>query len=111
MGQNDRANDYRDGQRAITGTWVTDEVKMAMKKGYILDTMLEVWHYNNIQQYDPQSKSCSIFTVYINTFLKMKQEASGWSAWVKTENDIRRYILMTTLRKKESNWNDKIDVK
>jgi hypothetical protein len=31
-------------------------------------------------------------TDYVNTFLKMKQEASGWPEWCQSENDKWRYI-------------------
>lgn len=31
---------------------------------------------------------------YINMFLKIKQEASGRPNWVKTEEDLARYITM-----------------
>ena len=65
-------------ERAVTGTWVTDEVKKALKKGYEIVKIYEVWHFDNISQYDPESKSGGIFTEYVNNFLKMKQETSGW---------------------------------
>jgi len=79
-------------ERALTGTWETDELKMPIKKGYIIDRIYEVWHFDNVEQYDPKSKTGGIFTEYINTFLQMKQEASGWPSWCKTEDDKQRYI-------------------
>ncbi|VDI13173.1 Hypothetical predicted protein [Mytilus galloprovincialis] len=79
-------------ERAITGTWVTDELKMAINKGYILEKIYEVWHFNDVEQYDPKSKSGGIFTEYINTFLKMKQEASGWPSWCETEAEKHKYV-------------------
>ena len=33
-----------------------------------------------------------LFTEYVNTFLKIKQQASGWPDWCKTENDKHSYI-------------------
>jgi hypothetical protein len=33
-----------------------------------------------------------LFFDYVNTFLKMKQEASGWPEWCQSENDKWRYI-------------------
>ncbi|CAC5375852.1 unnamed protein product [Mytilus coruscus] len=79
-------------ERAITGTWVTDELKKAKEKGYIVEQIYEVWHFNDVEQYDPKSKSGGIFTEYINTFLKMKQEASGWPSWCITEKHRQKYI-------------------
>lgn len=31
--------------------------------------MDEIWHFKNIYQYDPMTKSGGIFTEYVNTFL------------------------------------------
>jgi hypothetical protein len=41
----------------------------------------EVWHFDETEQYDPKTKTGGLFTDYVNTFLKMKQEASGWPEW------------------------------
>ena len=41
-------------ERALTGTWVTDELKMTIKRGYIIDRIYEVWHFDNVEQYDPK---------------------------------------------------------
>ena len=46
--------------------------------------MIEVWHF-------PQ-KSSKLFTGYIDTFLKIKQEASGWPSWCDTEAKRQQYI-------------------
>lgn len=83
---------HTDRERMITGTWVTDEVKKAIEKGYVVDKIFEVWHFDRISQYDPQAKEGGAFTDYVNTFLKMKQEASGWPKWCDTEEDRYKYI-------------------
>jgi hypothetical protein len=59
---------------------------------YIVDTIYEIWHFDHVEQYDPRSKTGGIFTEYINTFLKMKQEASGWPSWCTTEKHRHKYI-------------------
>lgn len=84
--------EHTDQDRMITGTWVTDEVKKALEKGYVLDKIFEVWHFESISQYDQQTKSGGAFTDYVNTFLKMKQEASGWPKWCQTEDDRYKFI-------------------
>lgn len=84
--------EHTNRDRMITGTWVTDEVKKAVEKDYILDKIFEVWHFDRISQYDPQTNSGGAFTDYVNTFLKMKQEASGWPKWCQTEDDRYKYI-------------------
>jgi hypothetical protein len=70
---------------------VTDEVKQAVELGY---HMYEVWHFNKVEQYDAEKKAGGIFTSYVNTFLKMKQEASGWPSWCHSEGDKHQYISM-----------------
>jgi hypothetical protein len=60
--------------------WVTDELKKALEKGYVVQRIYEVWHFDETEQYDPKTKTGGLFTDYVNTFLKMKQEASGVSA-------------------------------
>jgi hypothetical protein len=60
---------------------VTLEIEEAIKHGY---KILEI--------YDPITKTGGLFSEYINTFLKIKQEASGYSDWVKTEADKDKYI-------------------
>ncbi|VDH90149.1 Hypothetical predicted protein [Mytilus galloprovincialis] len=64
--------------RALTGTWVSDEIKKAVEKGYEIEEIYEVWHFENVSQYDPLLRQGGVFTEYVNTFLKIKQEASGW---------------------------------
>ena len=66
--------------------------KKAIEKGYILDTIYEVWHFDRISQNDPQTKLGGAFTDYVNTFLKMKQEASALPKWCQTEEDRYKYI-------------------
>ncbi len=37
-------------------------------------------------------KSAGMLTDYVNKFSKIKQEASGWPKWCKTDDDKRKYI-------------------
>jgi len=83
---------HAENERAITGTWVTDEVKMAAASGYRVLKIYEVWHFENISQYDPTTQTGGLFTEYVNTFLKVKQQASGWPDWCKSETDKQQYI-------------------
>ena len=84
--------EHSHSERALTGTWVTDELKKAMEKGYEIENIYEVWHFDQVEKYNSSSKNGGIFTDYINTFLKMKQQASGWPSWCKTEEDKQKYI-------------------
>jgi hypothetical protein len=68
-----------------------DEVRLAVQKGYRVLEVFEVYEYN-VTQYDRQNGEGGLFVDYINTFLKLKAEASGFPAWVRTPDDEDRYI-------------------
>lgn len=66
-------NDYcthNEEARALTGVWVTVELNKALELGYRVGKITEVWHF--------EQRSSSIFVGYIHTFLKGKQEATGY---------------------------------
>ena len=88
----------------LLALWVSDELKTAVEKGYVIKQMYEVWHFKKTSRYDQQTKSGGIFTEYINTFLKLKQEASGWPEWCQTEDNRRQYI--NDYYEKEGIWLD-----
>jgi len=71
--------------------------------------MYEVWHFNDISQYDPETRRGGVFTEYVNTFLKLKQEASGWPEWCQSEEDRQKYI--TDYHQKEGIWLDADKIK
>ena len=78
-----------DTKRALFGTWTTPELKEAIKQGYILLKIYEVYHFPTTTQDDVFG---SIFTDYVKMFLKQKQQASGYPQWVTTDADKDRYI-------------------
>ncbi|KAG8176819.1 hypothetical protein JTE90_003447 [Oedothorax gibbosus] len=70
--------------RKITGTWVTEEVKKAVEKGYAILKVHEMYHFSK--------SSDSLFKTYIDTFLKTKQESSGWTSNINTEEEQTGYL-------------------
>eukprot|EP00854_Cymbomonas_tetramitiformis_P033431 gene33431-42894_t len=52
--------------------------------GYELLEIYEIRHW--------KERSTKLFAPYVNKFLKIKQEASGYHKWVKTEEDKDTYI-------------------
>ncbi len=56
--------------RAFQGTWCTPEIYRALDHGYTVLDVREV--------HDFASVKLGLFEDYVNTFLKAKQEASGW---------------------------------
>ena len=59
--------------RAFVGTWVTDEIKKAIDKGYKVLDVYKVWYFNEISRYNPTTMTGGLFTEYVNAFLKLKQ--------------------------------------
>ena len=79
-------------ERAITGTWCTPEIQMATSKGYRILKVYEVFHFAESSKYDVGSCEGGLFAQYVNMFLKIKQEASGFPVGCDTEEAKRKYI-------------------
>ena len=75
---------HSDDERAMTGTWTTAELQKALEKDYKIQQIYEVLHY--------PKKSGDMFKGYINSWLKIKQEASGWPATCTTEAQKEHYL-------------------
>uniref|UniRef100_A0A8W8IHN1 DNA-directed DNA polymerase n=1 Tax=Magallana gigas TaxID=29159 RepID=A0A8W8IHN1_MAGGI len=52
---------YPVGERAITGTWCTPEIQMAVSKGYQILKIYEVYYFEQSTQYDPTSGEGGLF--------------------------------------------------
>jgi len=75
---------HTDEQRTLTGTWCSPELNKAVELGYQVQYIYEVCHFN---------ETCEgLFEDYVNTWLKIKQEASGWPAWCTTEEKKKEYV-------------------
>jgi G:T-mismatch repair DNA endonuclease (very short patch repair protein) len=81
-----------DSDRAIVGVWCTPELHKALEKGYKILTTYEVYHWPKYTKYDRTTGEGGLFTTYVNTFLKFKQQASDWPEWCKTEEDKKKYL-------------------
>ena len=75
---------HSDNERAIQGTWCSVELEKALEKGYRILQVHEVWHF-------PQS-SDGLFKEYVDTFLKIKQESSGYPKNCTTEEQRQQYV-------------------
>jgi hypothetical protein len=84
--------------RALVGTWVIDEVRLAVTKSYKVLQVLEVYEYQ-VTQFDPATGEGGLFARYIDTFVKLKAEASGYPSWVTCPEDEDRYV--TSFKAKE----------
>ena len=77
---------HTDQERFICGTWCTSEISKAVQKGYRIVKIHEIWHFPEDQHVE------GLFTRYVDTWLKMKQESSGRSSHVRTPEDLQNYI-------------------
>lgn len=78
-------------ERQIHGTYVSDELRLAVRKGYIVRKIYEAWEYKTTQ-YDENTRKGGIFAKYIDTFLKIKTEASGFPAHCNSESAKTQFI-------------------
>lgn len=72
-------------QRQITGTWCTPELEKAVQKGYTILKIHEVWHFSKTE--------VGLFGNYVNTWLKIKEEASGWPPHVGNDPTMQHQHL------------------
>ena len=75
---------HTDRQRVLTGTWCTPELEKAVELGYQVQYIYEVWHFDDTCE--------GLFRDYVNTWLKIKQEASGWPKDDMSEEAKQDYI-------------------
>lgn len=68
----------------LSGTWCSIQIHKALQLGYQMIQMVEVWIFSQ--------KPSTLFRGYIDTFLKIKQEASGWPDWCDAEEKKQQYI-------------------
>ena len=60
---------HSDNERTLKGTWFSEELKLAIQKGYKIQSISEVYHFEN--------QSSHLFTKFINKLYKVKLLASG----------------------------------
>jgi hypothetical protein len=89
---NQKQCDHIENERAIEGTWVTEEVKLAISKGYKILNVYAVWHFEESIVYNKDNNEPGLFGNYVDTFLKLKQQSSGYPEWCKNEVDRKQYI-------------------
>ncbi|XP_046687493.1 uncharacterized protein LOC124373142 [Homalodisca vitripennis] len=78
---------HSDDERALIGTWTMDEIRRAVEKSYKVVEMYELWEYKMAT-----FEEGGLFTEFIDKFLKIKQEASGYPSWCVTDEDRERYV-------------------
>ncbi|CAH0546857.1 unnamed protein product [Brassicogethes aeneus] len=82
---------HTDDERKFTGTFVADELRKAISLNYKVLEIYEIWEYK-VTQFDRVTKSGGLFSKYVDKFLKIKQECSGWPNWCTTQEARQAYI-------------------
>ena len=78
--------------RSFIHTYCTIEVEVALNMGYIIEEIYEILHWPERAVYNSREKKGGLFTHYVNTFLQLKQQASGLPESVCTEQQFDKYI-------------------
>ena len=81
---------HTEEDRALIGCWVSIELKTAIRFGYKILKIFEVWHFDNISKIS--ENSYGIFGEFINSCIKGKIEASGWPNPNMNAEERNRYI-------------------
>ena len=81
-----------DKERSFTHTYCTPEIEVAINMGYQIVKIHELLHWSESEMYDVKNKTGGLFTKYINTFLKLKQQASGFPSEISTVEQKKDYI-------------------
>ena len=71
-------------ERALVGTWCTPEIEKAREVGYELVEVHEVWDF--------EKGESGLFAEYVDAWLKIKTEASGWPVNCEMEEEKWDYI-------------------
>ena len=63
--------EHTEEERAITGTWCTNEIKKAIEKGYRITKIYEVWHFEKttdtlFRDYDHDLVGSLVFRSRVN---------------------------------------------
>ena len=73
--------------RCLTGVWCSDELQLALDKGYKILRYHEVWHWP-----DEKWFRGGFFASFMKPLLKQKHEASGWPRPDMTDEEKEAHI-------------------
>ena len=88
---NNNKCEHQTNERAIVGTYTTMEIKKSIEKNYVILEIYEIWNFPIIF---PSKDNPGIFTDFINDFIKIKVEASGWPKSNMTNDEKDEYIRL-----------------
>jgi len=77
---------HTETQHALRRTWCTPEIQEAVRHRYIVLHIHKMWHF------PPKKRRKGLFSDYVNSWLKMKQESARYPGWCLTPNDKLHYV-------------------
>ena len=77
---------HTDQERTLRGTWATIKLQKAVKLGYRILKIHEVFHFRE------EDGKVGLFADYVSTWLKIKQESAGWPDECRTQEEKDAYI-------------------
>ena len=77
---------------ALTHIWCTTELTLVINMGYIILEIYEVLHWPSNEEIDGSTGRGGLFTEYINMFLRIKTQASGYPDNVCTLKQRQQYV-------------------
>lgn len=83
---------HSDADRMFHGTYIANELRLAVQKGYRILKIYEAWHYETMTCFNKNTNSGGLFSGYIDTFVKLKTTYSGFPAWCKTQKDKKLFV-------------------
>jgi G:T-mismatch repair DNA endonuclease (very short patch repair protein) len=84
--------EHDDEQRAFIGTWVTLELDRACELGYEIVERYEAWHYEETAKYDRETRTNGLWSDFMDVWIKLKQEASGYPDTCTTPEAEAQYV-------------------
>ena len=79
---------------------MTLEIDKALELGYLVLHVFEIYHFPKTAKYDGKDPKTGLYTEYIDFFLKMKIEASGYPKRCVTDQQKADYIEEIWVREK-----------
>ena len=79
-------------EHCLTGTWVSFVLQKAVAIGYVIVAIYELWNYNEMTVYDKPTSEGGLFAQYMNTFMKIKMDVSGYHIGCTTSQEKIAFI-------------------
>jgi hypothetical protein len=75
---------HGDKDRGWTSTMTSMELRVALREGYIITRCFRIWKYNEFD---------NLFKDYVQTFMKMKIESSGFPADIQADDQKLKWTM------------------